>query len=152
MSEEKKNFEIFKGKTLSGLFKDIYENSTTTKAQVNGLIEQLKRFIKTIDTAAVIVPLIREYMEVAVRSDEHLVRMADIVQRMLKVDRTSGGENLLLTEEEKSQLLDSLDGEQIRLDQEDERKKTVDKKMEAIQDKINEVTKIKKKLDAVEEN
>ena len=152
MSEEKKNFEIFKGKTLSGLFKDIYENSTTTKAQVNGLIEQLKGFIKTIDTAAVIVPLIREYMEVAVRSDEHLVRMADIVQRMLKVDRTSGGENLLLTEEEKSQLLDSLDDEQIRLNQEDERKKTVDKKMEAIQDKINEVTKIKKKLDAVEEN
>jgi len=96
MSEEKKNFEIFKGKTLSGLFKDIYENSTTTKAQVNGLIEQLKGFIKTIDTAAVIVPLIREYMEVAVRSDEHLVRMADIVQRMLKVDRVSAGGEFII--------------------------------------------------------
>lgn len=152
MSEEKKNFEIFKGKTLSGLFKDIYENSTTTKTQVNGLIDQLKGFIKTLDTAAVIVPLIREYMEVAVRSDEHLVRMADIVQRMLKADRpTGGGGTELLTEEEKFQLLDALDDEKTRVDQEDERKKKVDAKMEAIKNKINEVADIKKEhLEKVE--
>ena len=138
MSEEKKNFEIFTGKTLSGLFKDIYENSTTTKTQVNGLINQLKGFIKTLDTAAVIVPLIREYMEVAVRSDEHLVRMADIVQRMLKADRPIGGGGTeMLTEEEKAQLLDALDDEQTRINLEDERKKKVDAKVDAFKKQID---------------
>ena len=110
----------------------------TTKKQVNGLIDQLKGFIKTIDTAAVIVPLIKEYMEVAVKSDEHLVRMADIVQRMLRAERqTDSSGQGIITEEEKAQLLDELDSEQERLNEEEERKQKVDEKMQKVQEDID---------------
>ena len=34
--------EIFDGKTLSDLFSEIHTNSTTTRAQVKGLIGELK--------------------------------------------------------------------------------------------------------------
>ena len=41
-------FGIFKGKTLSDLFGEIYDNSKETKGQVKGLIGELKPLIENI--------------------------------------------------------------------------------------------------------
>ena len=65
--------EIFKGKTLSDLFGEIYDNSKETKGQVKGLIGELKPLIENIGDATLIVPMIKEYMEIGVRNDEHLI-------------------------------------------------------------------------------
>ena len=40
--------EIFKGKTLSDLFGEIYDNSKETRGQVKGLIGELKPLIENI--------------------------------------------------------------------------------------------------------
>jgi uncharacterized protein YaeQ len=63
--------------------------------------------IKNIGDATIVVPLIKEYMEVSVKNDEHLVKMAAVVQRAMA--RTSSTEeNVLLTKEEKKQLIESI--------------------------------------------
>jgi len=74
--------EIFKGKTLSDLFSEIYDNSKETKGQVKGLIGELKPLIENIGDATLIVPMIKEYMEIGVKNDEHLIKLATVIQRI----------------------------------------------------------------------
>jgi len=74
--------EIFKGKTLSDLFSEIHDNSSNTRGQVKGLIGELKPLIENIGDATLIVPMIKEYMEIGVKNDEHLIKLATIVQRL----------------------------------------------------------------------
>lgn len=74
--------EIFKGKTLSDLFGEIYDNSKETKGQVKSLISELKPLIENIGDATLIVPMIKEYMEIGVKNDEHLIKLATVIQRI----------------------------------------------------------------------
>jgi hypothetical protein len=74
--------QIFKGKTLSDLFGEIYDNSKETKSQVKGLIGELKPLIENIGDATLIVPMIKEYMEIGVKNDEALIKLATIIQRI----------------------------------------------------------------------
>ena len=74
--------EIFQGKTLSDLFGEIYDNSKETKGQVKALISELKPLIENIGDATLIVPMIKEYMEIGVKNDEHLIKLATVIQRI----------------------------------------------------------------------
>jgi hypothetical protein len=74
--------EIFKGKTLSDLFGEIYDNSKDTRTQVQGLIRELKPLIENIGDATLIVPMIKEYMEIGVKNDDALIKLATIIQRI----------------------------------------------------------------------
>ncbi len=74
--------EVFNGKTLSDLFGEIHDNSTQTRAQIKGLIGELKPLIENIGDATLIVPMIKEYMEIGVKNDEHLIKLATVIQRI----------------------------------------------------------------------
>jgi hypothetical protein len=74
--------EVFSGKTLSDLFAEIHDNSSNTRTQVKGLISELKPLIENIGDATLIVPMIKEYMEIGVKNDEALIKLATIVQRI----------------------------------------------------------------------
>jgi hypothetical protein len=74
--------EIFNGKKLSDLFEEIYTNSRETKSQVKGLIGELKPLIENIGDATLLVPMIKEYMEIGVKNDEHLIKLATVIQRL----------------------------------------------------------------------
>ena len=78
--------EIFNGKTLSDLFGEIYDNSKDTRTQVQGLIRELKPLIENIGDATLIVPMIKEYMEIGVKNDDALIKMATIVQRIVSAE------------------------------------------------------------------
>lgn len=106
-----RNDEIFKGKSLNDIFKDIYNKSSEKDRQIKMLIGELRPLITNIGDATVIVPLIKEYMEVAIRNDDAIVKMAAIVQRLIgSTNRNAGTEGgSLLSEEEKKQLLSELD-------------------------------------------
>ena len=93
------NKEIFKGKTFSDLLKEIYDNSTKKEKQINSLIQELRPLVKNIGDATVIVPLIKEYLDVGVKNDDHLIKMAAMSRT-----ESDGGE-FQLTDEERQQLL-----------------------------------------------
>lgn len=102
------NKEIFKGKTFSGLLEDIYVNSKEKDRQIKILISDLQPLIKNSGDATIIVPLIKEYLEASVKNDEHLVKMAAIVQRAMARTENKNSDSPLLTEEEKKQLLEAV--------------------------------------------
>ena len=95
--------EIFGSKKFSDLLKDIYENQKKKDRQINLLIADLKPLITNIGDAALLVPVIKDYMEVSVKNDEHLVKLAAVVQRM--VSKTTDEGSSFLTDEEKDALL-----------------------------------------------
>ena len=92
--------ELFKGVTFSDLMSDVYHNSKRTSRQINQLVSQLQPLIRSSSDATIIVPLIKEYLEVSVKNDEHLVKMAAVVQRAMS-RTTESSEGILLTKEGK---------------------------------------------------
>ena len=100
-----KNDELFKGTSFADLMSDVYHNSKKKDRQINQLIAQLQPLIKNASDATIIVPLIKEYLDVAVKNDDHLVKLTAIVQRYISTKQTISGADSLLSDEEKQQLL-----------------------------------------------
>jgi len=103
------DFEIFEGKTLSDVFKDIYDNSKRNKEQLEVLMKEVVGFIKDGDTAVQIIPMLKEYLEINVKNDEQLVKLATIVQRLAQASKQGDSEGEFgLTEKEKEQLMQNI--------------------------------------------
>ncbi len=100
--------EIFEGKTLSNLFSEIYQNSKKKDEQINTLIGQLKGLIKNMTDATVIVPLIKDYIDASLKNDDHLIKMAGIIQRASQRSEASGVD-FSLSDDEKKQLIESIE-------------------------------------------
>ena len=84
--------KVFGKKKFSDILKEIYDNQKKKETQITALI----------------VPLIKEYMELGIKNDEQLVKMATIVQRALSSTK-SEEEGFGMTEEEKQQLLNEVE-------------------------------------------
>ena len=100
--------EIFEGKTFQDLTKDIYENTSKHKVQIDLLISEIHGFITTIDDVVLVAPIIKEYMDTAVRNDEHLVKLACVLQRIISKSQGESDESMLLSDEEKAELMGTL--------------------------------------------
>ena len=137
-----KNDELFKGTTFADLMSDVYHNSKKKDRQINQLISQLQPLIKNASDATIIVPLIKEYLDVAVKNDDHLVKLTAIVQRYISTKQTISGADGLLSDDEKQQLLkvaeQTLSSElQDELDNIDHEEKLLDQQIAAAKSKIN---------------
>ncbi len=98
---------VFKKKKFSDILNEIYDNQKRKELQISGLISELKPLINDIGDATLIVPLIKEYMEIGVRNDEQLIKMATIIQRAL--NNSSNEDSLGITESEKAELMAEID-------------------------------------------
>ena len=104
------DYEIFKGKSLSDLFKNIYDNTTRNKEQLEVLMKEVVGFIKDGDTAVQIIPMLKEYLEINVKNDDQLVKVAAIVQRMIASESKGGtDEEFSLSDAEKEQLMSAVE-------------------------------------------
>ena len=87
--------KIFGKKKFSSLFQEIYDNQKKKEGQISSLIQELK-------------PLIKEYMELGIKNDEQLIKMATIIQRALNTGKESE-EDFGLSEDEKKQLFKEIE-------------------------------------------
>jgi len=114
--------DIFGDKKLKDLFQEIYTNQKKKEKQISALIEELKPLIGDIGDATLVVPLIKEYLEIGVKNDEQLIKMATIIQRCLSSDNNNGGgDNYLISDEEKAQLLGEINKIQDNLNKDGEK-------------------------------
>ena len=98
---------VFGKKKFADLLEEIYDNQKRREAQVTALISELKPMVSDIGDATLIVPLIKEYMEIGVKNDDALIKMATLVQRALNSTSEDGG--LGISDEEKAQLLEEME-------------------------------------------
>ena len=125
--------EIFKGKTFQSLIKDIYENSKSKKSQLDLLVQEIHTLINGIEDVALLGPVIKELMDVSVKNDEHLVKLASVLQRIITKSQIGTDEDTLgLSEHEKEELIETLQSTANDLQKES--------------DKINEIENIKAKF------
>jgi hypothetical protein len=97
---------VFGKKKFSDILEEIYTNQQKKDKQVSTLINELKPMMEDIGDATLIVPLIKEYMEIGVKNDDLLIKMAALAQRAMN---SEGGESALgISDEEKQQLLDEI--------------------------------------------
>jgi len=96
---------LFDDKSFGDLLKEIHGNQKKKAKQLASLIAELRPLVQSLGDATVVVPLIKEYMEISVKNDDQLIKMAAIVQR-LSTSTTSNGDGGLLTEDEMNQLMD----------------------------------------------
>jgi len=100
-----KDTPLFDDKTFSDLLRDVYSNTKKKETQINTLIDQLKPLIRNMTDASLMVPLIKEYLEISVKNDDNLVRLTGIVQRLLVVSNKDKTDELGLSDAERTQLL-----------------------------------------------
>ena len=96
---------LFDDKSFSYLLKEIHGNQKKKAKQLASLIAELRPLVQSLGDATVVVPLIKEYMEISIKNDDQLVKMAAIVQR-LSTGTANSGDGGSLTEEEMDQLMD----------------------------------------------
>jgi hypothetical protein len=108
------NINLFDNKSLADVFKDIYKNTKKKDKIIDDLISDLKPLVKTVSDAMQLIPYIKDYLDVGVKNNEHLIKMAAVVQR--SIQSSKGGQpginnesDFIITQEERKQLLETVE-------------------------------------------
>jgi hypothetical protein len=115
-------FQLFDGKNLSSLFKDIYENQQVKKKNISDMIESLRKLIRNVGEATVLAPIIRDLIDSSIKNDDHLIKLATIAQRLAAAEAKGIGEDGWLSEQEKAQLLTELEDTVNEIDKKNDEK------------------------------
>ena len=106
---ENSDEKLFKGKTYSDLLGEIYDNQKRRERQISALIKELQPLVADIGDATLVVPLIKEYLDLAIKNDEHLIKMATIIQRAMNNSASSNPDGgFSLSSKEKQELLQTV--------------------------------------------
>ena len=141
-----KDNKIFDNTSFSDILKKINSNQEKKSNQINTLIDVLKPLIKKLADAQQVVPLIKEYLDISVKNDEQLIKLATVYQRYIAAENRvfESGDNSILTDEEKQDLLqlnrDSLTKNIMDSEEMVEDAKDIDKKMKDLNNELNEIT------------
>lgn len=116
------DFEIFKGKSFKDLCKDIYANQLQRKAQIESLINDLRKMCVSVDDLPIVIPFIKDYINAANVNDEHLIRLAAIIQKLIVADEQTkvAGGGLGMSDEERRQIMAELNTEFDAIEKSDE--------------------------------
>ena len=104
-----KDFNIFGDKNFSDLSQEIYENNKLKKTQIDLLIQEVHGYIQGIEDIAIVGPIIKELMDVGIKNDDNLVKLATLYQRIMSKQTVDDSDVGFLSEEEKEQLMASLE-------------------------------------------
>ena len=103
------DIKIFGDKNFSDLSQEIYENNKLKKTQIDLLIQEVHGYIQGIEDIAIVGPIIKELMDVGIKNDDNLVKLATLYQRIMSKQSIDESGVSLLSEEEKEQLMASLE-------------------------------------------
>ena len=131
------DFELFPGKNLSGLFKDIYDNQQSKRQRISELIAEMRKLIRHSGDMAVIGPIIKDLIDTSVKNDDSLIKMAAIAQRIIGAQHKAEGDAGFLSDAEKEQLLKEI---------EETAKEVVDEQEQKVDELTFEIEELKQKV------
>ena len=114
------DFELFPGKSLNGLFEDIYNNQVQKKAKISDLINELKKMVRSTSDMGNLGPLINSLIDSSIKNDDHLVKLASIATKIVAADKKTEGQEGFLSAFEKDQLLRDLEDTKAEVERVDD--------------------------------
>ncbi len=103
------NFPLFQGKTFSDILGDIYDNQQSKKKNISSLIEEMRKLVTKPSDVITIGPIITQLIEASITNDDHLIKIANIAQKLVLASTKKTGDEGWLSEDDKKALLDELD-------------------------------------------
>ena len=103
-----KDFKIFGDKNFSDLSEEIYENSKLKKTQIDLLVQEVHGYIQGIEDIAIVGPILKELMDVGVKNDDNLLKLATVIQRIMNKQADAVEDTSLLSDAEKEELMGTL--------------------------------------------
>jgi hypothetical protein len=101
------DINLFGDKTLSDIFKQIHKNNKDTDKQISELIEAIKPMITNPGSAVMLMPTVKDLIDVNVKNSDQLIKMAGIAQRAASANnQNSSGEGFLPDLDEIQHLLE----------------------------------------------
>tara|TARA_B100001094_G_scaffold329513_1_gene392411 strand:- start:750 stop:1145 length:396 start_codon:yes stop_codon:yes gene_type:complete len=104
-----KDFKIFGDKNFSDLSEEIYENSKLKKTQIDLLVQEVHGYIQGIEDIAIVGPILKELMDVGVKNDDNLLKLATVIQRIMNKQADVVEDTSLLSDDEKEELMSALE-------------------------------------------
>jgi len=90
---------IFGNTSLSDLFKQIHKNNKDTDKQISEFIETLKPMATSnAGSAVMLMPTVKDLIDVNVKNNEQLIKMAAIAQRAASINSNSGTDLIDMSE------------------------------------------------------
>ena len=90
---------IFDGMSLSDLFKKIHKNNKDIDKQIGDFIDTMKPMATAnAGSATMLMPTVKDLIDVNVKNNEQLIKMAAIAQRAATVNANSGNELIDMSE------------------------------------------------------
>jgi len=91
--------QVFDGMSLSDLFKKIHKNNKDIDKQIGEFIETMKPMATSnAGSAVMLMPTVKDLIDVNVKNNEQLIKMAAIAQRAATVNASSGTELINMDE------------------------------------------------------
>ena len=91
--------QVFDGMSLSDLFKKIHKNNKDIDKQIGEFIETMKPMATSnAGSAVMLMPTVKDLIDVNVKNNEQLIKMAAIAQRAATVNTNSGTELINMDE------------------------------------------------------
>ena len=85
------DINLFGEKSLSDLFKQIHKNNKDTDKQISELVNLMKPMITNPGSAVMLMPTVKDLIDVNVRNSDQLIKMAGIAQRAASSNNNNGG-------------------------------------------------------------
>ena len=83
--------QVFDGMSLSDLFKKIHKNNKDIDKQIGEFIETMKPMATSnAGSAVMLMPTVKDLIDVNVKNNEQLIKMAAIAQRAATISANSG--------------------------------------------------------------
>jgi hypothetical protein len=90
---------VFDGMSLSDLFKKIHKNNKDIDKQIGEFIDTMKPMATSnAGSAVMLMPTVKDLIDVNVKNNEQLIKMAAIAQRAATVNASTGAELINMDE------------------------------------------------------
>jgi len=91
--------QVFDGMSLSDLFKKIHKNNKDIDKQIGEFIDTMKPMATSnAGSAVMLMPTVKDLIDVNVKNNEQLIKMAAIAQRAATINASSGTELINMDE------------------------------------------------------
>lgn len=100
---------LFDDKTFSNVLEDIYKSTKKREKQIDGIVDEIKGLIESIGDATIIVPTLKDLLDVGVKNTDVLVKMLNAAQKMTVAQQKGDTEGFGFAAEELQNLLGNLD-------------------------------------------